>query len=252
MTPPAHRHTAASTDGQRHGPRATARRNDTDTSDTSKDGQRHGHREHRRRNKARKHQHRTPAATGASGGGTLPTETASTPASKGRDGPPLARPKKGRHGPRKDHGGPVDQRTAERPPRATKTATTATDGHRPTAATTADGGKGRQPVHQPRTAATTADGHGVGQYWRPPVRQATPTPPRTAAHTGHHWRPVQTNFGAYGVSLAYTQVLVSGKATNILASRAEVGEVIAAEVGPRSRGASSFEFVRREHCPRST
>lgn len=160
----------------------------------------------------------------------------------------------GRHGPRKDHGGPVDQRTAERPPRATKTATTATDGHRTTDATTADGGKDRQPAHQPatRTDATTADGHGVGQYWRPPVRQATPTPPRTAAHTGHHWRPVQTSFGEYGVSLAYTQVLVSGNATNTPASRAEVGEVIAAEVGPRSRGASSFELARREHCPRST
>lgn len=49
MTPPAHRHTAAHTGGQRHGPRATARRNDTDTSDTSKDGQRHGHRDRRRR-----------------------------------------------------------------------------------------------------------------------------------------------------------------------------------------------------------
>lgn len=245
MTPPAHHHTAASADGQRHGPRATARRNDTDTSDTSKDGQRHGHRGRRRRTQGT--QGPAPHTSGDGPQAAAERYQLTRQAHKAQTG---------RHGPRKDHGGPVDQRTAERPPRATETATTATDGHHhgPTAST-ADGHQRQGPpasTPATRTDATTADGHGVGQYWRPPVRQATPTPPRTAAHTGHHWRPVQTSFGEYGVSLAYTQVLVSGNATNTPASRAEVGEVIAAEVGPRSRGASSFEFVLREHCPRST
>ena len=181
-----------------------------------------------------------------SGGGTLPNDKAST---QGPNGPPRAT-----KGPRRTSGPADGQKAASGHEKGHHGhgRTPATD--RPPARRTDTSGTDRQPAHQPatRTAATTADGHGVGQYWRPPVRQATPIPPRTAAHTGHHWRPVQTIFGAYGVSLAYTQVLVSGKATNIPASRAEVGEVIAAEVGPRSRGASSFEFVRREHCPRST
>lgn len=165
----------------------------------------------------------------------------------------------GRHGPRKDHGGPVDQRTAQtgrhgprkRPPRPRTdtshgpTASTA-DGHQrhgPPASTPASHTDGRHHGGRPTASASTG-GH---QYNKPHRHRHGRRPTRA-----DHWRPVQTNFGEYGVSLAYTQVLVSGKATNIPASRAEVGEVIAAEVGPRSRGASSFEFVRREHCPRST
>lgn len=163
----------------------------------------------------------------------------------------------GRHGPRKGHGGPVDQRTAERPPRATKTATTATDGHQPR--TDRQHG-GRTPAARTASQYTshTDDRHHGGRPRRRPVLAATSTASHTdtatdggphGPTTGGQYKPV---FGEYGVSIAYTQVLVSGNATNTPASRAEVGEVIAAEVGPRSRGASSFELVRREHCPRST
>lgn len=151
----------------------------------------------------------------------------------------------------------MDQRTAERPPAATKTATTATDGHQPR--TDRQHG-GRTPAARTASQYTShTDGrHHGGRPRRRPVLAATSTASHTdtatdggphGPTTGGQYKPV---FGEYGVSLAYTQVLVSGNATNTPASRAEVGEVIAAEVGPRSRGASSFEFVRREHCPRYT
>lgn len=177
MTPLAHRHTAAHTGGQRHGPRATARRNDTDTSDTSKDGQRHGHRDRRRRTQGT--QGPAPHTSGdgpqaateyyqLKGKHTRPKRAATGHERATADQWTSGRPK-GRHGPRK------------RPPRP-RTDTS----HGPTAST-ADGHQRQGPpasTPATRTAATTADGHGVGQYWRPPVRQATPTPPRTAAHTG--------------------------------------------------------------------
>ena len=248
MTPPAHRHTAAHTGGQRHGPRATARRNDTDTSDTSKDGQRHGHRDRRRRTQGTQgpaphtsgdgpqaaaecypltrqaHKAQKRAATGH-------TRTTADQWTSGRP--------KGRQRPRK------------RPPRP-RTDTS----HGPTAST-ADGHQRQGPPAS--TPASHTDGrHHGGRPRRRPVLAATSTASHTdtatdggphGPTTGGQYKPV---FGEYGVSIAYTKVLVSGNATNTPASRAEVGEVIAAEVGPRSRGASSFEFVRREHCPRST
>lgn len=199
MTPPAHHHTAAHTGGQRHGPRATARRNDTDTSDTSKDGQRHGHRDHRRRNKARKHQHRTPAATGASGGGTLPPDKAST---QGQRTPPRRTTGKARKRAATGHerttadqwtsGRPKGrQRPRKRPPRPRTDTTT----DRPPARRTDTSGKGRQPVHQPhgrtppRRTATASASTGGHQYGKPHRHRHGRRPTRA-----DHWRPVQTSF----------------------------------------------------------
>lgn len=102
-------------------------------------------------------------------------------------------PKTGRHGPRKDHGGPVDQRTAERPPRATETATTATDGHHhgPTAST-ADGHQRQGPPAS--TPASHTDGrHHGGRPRRRPVLAAT----STASHTD-----TATDGGPHGPPLA--------------------------------------------------
>ena len=178
-------------------------------------------------------------------------------ASGRRHGAPLARPENGppraTKGPRRTNG-PADGRKAasgHENGHHGHGRTPATD--RPPARRTDTSGKDRQPVHQPhgrtppRRTATASASTGGHQHGKPHRHRHGRRP--TRATTGGQYKPV---FGEYGVSLAYTQVLVSGNATNTPASRAEVGEVIAAEVGPRSRGASSFEFVRREHCPRST
>ena len=101
-------------------------------------------------------------------------------------------PKTGRHGPRKDHGGPMDQRTAERPPAATKTATTATDGHQPR--TDRQHG-GRTPAARTASQYTShTDGHHHGgRPRRRPVLAAT----STASHTD-----TATDGGPHGPPLA--------------------------------------------------
>ena len=186
--------------GQRHGPRATARRNDTDTSDTSKDGQRHGHRDRRRRTQGTQ----GPAPHTSGDGPQAAAEhyqltRQAHKASGRRHGAPLARPK---NGPPRATKGP---RRASGPADGRKAASGHENGHhghgrtpatdRPPARRTDASGKDRQPVHQPhgrtppRRTATASASTGGHQYGKPHRHRHGRRPKRA-----DHWRPVQTSF----------------------------------------------------------
>lgn len=187
MTPPAHHHTAAHTGGQRHGPRATARRNDTDTSDTSKDGQRHGHRDRRRRTQGT--QGPAPHTSGDGPQAAAEYYRLTRQAHKAQKRAATAT-----KGPRRTSG-PADDRKAasgHENGHHGHGRTPATD--RPPARRTDTSGKDRQPVHQPhgrpppRRTATASASTGGHQYNKPHRHRHGRRP--TRATTGGQYKPV--------------------------------------------------------------